>query len=414
MSNNPRLELTQNRKKLYLTVFIMSVCIGTALFALPLLLIKKFQASVFMVGFIGSLGALGYTLACLSTGRLSDGLGRKKIILSGIILFISGYIFLADVGNIISIGILFIVGSIGMSLFWPPIQAWIAESIDKNNLTKVLGNFNLSWSTGLMLGPLCGGFLFPINYKLPFYFACLAGAVMFVLIFRIPETRGLDVLEKEIRPTEPVKGEQKKGFLFIAWTANFSSLFIIVMLRNLFPVLAVSLDIGPRVLGVLIFLIGFSQTVMFACLGRIRGWHYNINLLLFFQVLAGTGLAIGFFAGSNILFGLSFILMGLSAGMVYFSSIFYSLDVDHGKGRNTGFHESIIGAGMLFGPLLGGILGREYGLRAPYLLGLGLLFCAILVQIALYYKVVKKKDYKKGSYVVRHNCKTSGEMPESG
>ena len=123
MSNNTQLELTQNRKKLYLTVFVISACMGTALFSTPLLLIKKFQASVFMIGFIGSLGALGYTLACLSTGRLSDSLGRKKIILFGIILFIGGYIFLADVVNILSIGILVVIGSIGMSMFWPPIQA---------------------------------------------------------------------------------------------------------------------------------------------------------------------------------------------------------------------------------------------------------------------------------------------------
>jgi MFS family permease len=53
------------------------------------------------------------------------------------------------------------------------------------------------------------------------------------------------------------------------------------------------------------------------------------------------------------------------------------------KGKGTGLNESIVGAGALSGPVLGGIAAQFAGLRAPYLLCLVVLFVAVIVEICL-------------------------------
>ena len=37
-----------------------------------------------------------------------------------------------------------------------------------------------------------------------------------------------------------------------------------------------------------------------------------------------------------------------------------------GVGRRTGFHEAVLGSGMVLGPLVGGILGQAVGGHAPF------------------------------------------------
>ena len=45
--------------------------------------------------------------------------------------------------------------------------------------------------------------------------------------------------------------------------------------------------------------------------------------------------------------------LGLSVGLLYYSSLFYSMDAGDAKGEHGGLHEAAIGAGICGGPLIG-------------------------------------------------------------
>jgi hypothetical protein len=45
--------------------------------------------------------------------------------------------------------------------------------------------------------------------------------------------------------------------------------------------------------------------------------------------------------------------MGWMLGLVYSSSLFYSMDIGTNKGENGGSHEAILGGGLFLGPLVG-------------------------------------------------------------
>src|SRR5207253_2481496 len=47
------------------------------------------------------------------------------------------------------------------------------------------------------------------------------------------------------------------------------------------------------------------------------------------------------------------IVFGLALGLIYYSSLFYSMDVGEAKGKHGGIHEAAIGLGNLAGPAVG-------------------------------------------------------------
>jgi MFS family permease len=47
------------------------------------------------------------------------------------------------------------------------------------------------------------------------------------------------------------------------------------------------------------------------------------------------------------------IVFGLALGLIYYSSLFYSMDVGETKGEHGGLHEAAIGAGNCTGPAIG-------------------------------------------------------------
>ena len=71
---------------------------------------------------------------------------------------------------------------------------------------------------------------------------------------------------------------------------------------------------------------------------------------------------------------------GLSIGLIYYSSLFYSMDVGETKGEHGGFHEAAIGVGSFAGPAVGAAAlylspanasNSTFAVGALLLLGLG-------------------------------------------
>lgn len=97
----------------------------------------------------------------------------------------------------------------------------------------------------------------------------------------------------------------------------------------------------------------FARAVAFLGLWLWTGWHYRFRWLVgayvamacgFATILLGTNLALllvaqGFF--------------GAAAGLIYYSSLYYSMDVGATKGEHGGFHEAALGLGIFAGPAVG-------------------------------------------------------------
>ena len=92
-------------------------------------------------------------------------------------------------------------------------------------------------------------------------------------------------------------------------------------------------------------------------------------------------------------FLVGFSLVGLCVGISYVASQFYGLhQPEHRRGTRMRHHEAAVGAGMVAGPLLGGLVAGHYGwLPAAFALGASVMVIAGLVQIVLWW-VMSKAD----------------------
>src|SRR5439155_10938072 len=107
-------------------------------------------------------------------------------------------------------------------------------------------------------------------------------------------------------------------------------------------------------------LAGFCGSVWcFARLGAFfglwfwRGWHYRFGWLLAAYLALAATFAVILLVPSLTVLVVAQILFGLALGLIYYSSLFYSMDVGETKGEHGGIHEAAIGLGNLAGPAVG-------------------------------------------------------------
>lgn len=132
------------------------------------------------------------------TGRLSDSLGRKPMILAGLLLCA---VMLPLVPLTRSFMLLVAEGTLfglGMAVVTPATTALVTELTRAGGYGAALGVFGTIWDVGEALGPilagaLIGAFAVAANAYLP-AFACVSGimllsALVFALIARPPRLR---------------------------------------------------------------------------------------------------------------------------------------------------------------------------------------------------------------------------------
>lgn len=367
---------------IYAIAFLMSITTGLLIISNPVLALERFHANALMLGVLGSGPSIIYAIGCAGSGFWTDRIGfRKMIVLACSIVFLAfSSIFLVD--RFRHLVILTMGAALGASFFWPAMIRWLGEEGRGDRLRVRVGNYNIALIGGVMVGPLIGGMMMSANYRLPY----LAGAgLIVVMLVILAVRRGKDNVGGDALNISREEGEERSvpGFVYIGWAANFAAWFAIGGSQSLFPELAKSLPvvIGDSFLGVLFSLIAGGEIAVFLILRKTSRWHYNYRFLFLFQLLGIGGLLILALNSHPALFLLAFLGIGFAGGMTYFSSIFYSIHKQDGKGRKSGFHESFLGLGVALGPITGGLAVREFGLRSPYILAIVVYIASIIVQL---------------------------------
>jgi MFS family permease len=382
---------------LYLASFLVDVALGMIFISVPLLAIRL-EANSLKLGELGFVAALFYTFFSLPFGKLSDRLGHRQILLIGCLTYLLSAFFLSLSTKLYQLFLLMSFVGISGAMFWPSLEAWLAERGEKQSLLRRTTHFNLSWCMGAAVGPLIGGSLFQINIRFPLYFAVVASLIIFITIEIKVKEPSFSVRKKTFLGGMAISPEQNCDFekrfpsslinpsltyLYAAWIANFTVYFTLGMIRYLFPKLSTEIGIQPPILGILMFLIAASQTLTFYVLGKTSRWHYRPLPLISLQLVGMVGLMFIFVSNSLFFFICAFLLIGVGAGMTYFSSIFYGLNTLTGRGARSGIHEAVLGSGFLVGPLAGGILAQAYSLKTPYLVAVFIITAGTLVEILL-------------------------------
>lgn len=370
-------------RRLIGAAFIMDLCAAMTMLAVQDLGIYRLNAEPFMLGLFGTAGSVTYTLGCLFTGTLSDRYGRRRCAILGCVGAAVGWWFLAQAKSAVTVLSLTPLVGLSASLFWPSLQAWLAELTEggRRELSRNIGLFNILWSIGFMLGPVVTGYLWGVAPELTFR---LPAALVLL------EGIALALTPRGVRRDEPSVEEFQQShedgdrFLKLAWIGNFAAFFAGAIVMVMFPKLGVTLRFSDPTIGWVLFAYRMGQVAVFVWTRYEHRWQYRLWPLPLALGLAAVGSGVGGVTSNIVVFSLGFALVGACAGLTYVSSLFYSLHArPDGRARTSGFHEAVLGSGGFLGPLLGGIAAQSFTLHAPFFLGAAVLVLAVMAQLRL-------------------------------
>ncbi len=142
-------------------------------------------------------------------------------------------------------------------------------------------------------------------------------------------------------------------FLRLAWLANPFAYIAINTIVAVVPGVARRLDLSTMAAGFCCSVWCFARLGAFFALWHWNGWHYRFRwLLMAYVALIGTFAAILMAPNLTVLI-LAQMIFGSVAGLIYYSSLFYSMDLGDTKGEHGGIHEAAIGLGNFAGPAVG-------------------------------------------------------------
>jgi predicted MFS family arabinose efflux permease len=253
--------------------------------------------------------------------------------------------------------------TLGMCFTWAPLEALVSEGESAARLPRRIGIYNVVWAGGSALAYFCGGAIFETFGAASLYWLpVLLHATQIALVQRLARCRAVEPTPpasaaappphhpEEVAFRQPVKPQT---FLRMAWLANPFAYVAINTVVTLIPGLAREFHLSTTEAGLFCSLWLFARLGAFFLLWQWAGWHYRFRwLLLAFVALVASFATIQL--GQRLwLVAVAQIVFGLAVGLIYCSSLFYSMDVGETKGEHGGFHESALGVGICVGPALG-------------------------------------------------------------
>ncbi len=133
---------------------------------------------------------IGFAIGQLCFGVLSDVLGRKHTLSTGIFLFIIASLIAPFSPNITTLWILRGVQGIGAAACSAISKTLFADTLKGKKLVIAFSYLSLAWGVGPIVAPVIGGYLqFYFNWQANFYFyAIYSGALLLTVLFFLKET----------------------------------------------------------------------------------------------------------------------------------------------------------------------------------------------------------------------------------
>ncbi|MEW5550581.1 MFS transporter [Peribacillus frigoritolerans] len=374
------------------SLFIAYVGIGLVVPVMPSIA-EELSLSGATVGYLYASMAVAQLLASPLTGSWVDTIGRKKMIVIGLLLF-SFSKLLFGFGN--ETWVLFVsrlLGGVSEAFIMPAVITYIADKTTMANRAKALGYQSAAISLGFIIGPAIGGFIAELGIRAPFFFAAAISFIAAIVIFIVLE--------------EPIsKGQLQKNR-----ESNVRPQFIQEFKKSFNPQYFTPL--------LIVFVLAFGLAIYEMMLSLFVDEKYgftvrDISIIITVGSIAGVVAQILFFDKLVSLFGEKLIITMslLSAAIFIFvtilidgywliiaitSIVFFSCDIlrpavtsflSKIAGENQGFiagmNSAYTSLGIILGPIVGGIL-FDIHIDIPYI------FAAIILIIAFIISTAKLK-----------------------
>jgi MFS family permease len=340
--------------------------------------------------FIAAVNGFIYTFAAWYGGRFGQRHGYFTALGLGFSIMIAALCGAGLAGTAAAQFGWMILWTIGVCFTWPALEALVTEGETPLGVQRMVGTYNLSWSGASALAYFTGGAIvekmgLQSIYWLP---AVLHGGQIVLLLWLRTGLADAGTAPGasqplEIKPSQPELTPRPiartRAFLRMAWTANPFAYVAIYTLAAVIPTLAHELNLTPMMAGFFGSIWFFTRWFTFLALWLWPGWHYRAGWFFAAYVLLIVSFLVLLLVPQLAVLVVAQIGFGIAVGLIYYSSLFYSMDVSESKGEHGGIHEAAIGFGIFLGPAVGAASIRIFPAAAhgaafavASLLGIGL------------------------------------------
>lgn len=336
--------------------------------------------------------ALGaYSLGQFATaplwGRLSDRIGRKSVLLIGLLGSVASYLLLSRAGSIVEMGGARLVGGLMAGNVGAAFAA-AADLADDRTRARNMGLLGAAVGFGFIAGPALGAFLIgPAPDRAGFARICevaaaFAGIAALVALLFFRETRRKEAAPPQARARawSLLRAEPHlRGFVLVA-----------VLMMTAQALMEASFGLwgraafgwGPHQVGWALAAMGLGAALLqgggagaatkrFGDAGALRGGLAALAAGLLFLAAARN------VAAASVALG--FVTIGVALATPALQSLVAKAASEDARGAALGLNQSASALGRVLGPALAGLLFDTLGPAAPFACGAALLFAAFLV-----------------------------------
>jgi multidrug resistance protein len=370
---------------IFVTVFIDLLGFGIIIPLLPFYA-QSYGASAFTIGLLGTVFSLMQFVVAPVCGRWSDRIGRRPVILYGLLASCVAYVALALASSLALIFAARILGGIAGGNI-PTAQAYIADVTTPQNRAKGMGLVGAAFGLGFVFGPAIGGVLTRFGPSVPMW--CAAGLCFMnfvAALFLLPESRhGTRHTPSIGRLDLFLRARRHPGLLpllvvFFLVSAAFSGFeatfalfteqrfgFTAETIGYVFAFIGIVLaTINGLLVGRVVPIVG-ERRVVPAALAAIA-----LGLLL---VPAADNVPVLFAVCGTIAFGMGFNNPALTSAVSRLSD-------PSEQGGMLGLAQSLAALGRIAGPAWGGFLFDRLGTTVPYVSAASIMTLALLLAIS--------------------------------
>lgn len=303
-------------------------------------------------------GAL-YAVAAWAGGRFAQRFGYFAALRLGFALLIGSLAAGSQLmGSAAAQIIVLLIATIGTCLTWPALEALVSEGETAAGLPQMVGIYNVVWAaTGAVAYFTGGAMLQNLGMKCMFYVPVGIQVVQLALTLWLEKQARRSPHGSASAPAapavDPATAARARNFKLMAWLANPFAYVAINTLVAVIPGVAQRLELSTMLAGFCCSVWCFGRFGAFVGLWLWTDWHYRFRWLVAAYVALVGSFALILLVPSLATLVVAQLVFGGAIGLIYYSSLFYSMDNSDTKGEHGGIHEAVIGLGNFAGPAVG-------------------------------------------------------------
>lgn len=355
---------------LFAVMFFVMVGFGIIIPVLPFYA-EGIGATPTQLGLLMAVYSLMQLLFSPMWGKISDRIGRKPVIMIGIIGLSLSFFLMAISSQLWMLFAARIIGGFLSSANMPTVTAYVADITSEEDRGKGMGVVGAAVGLGFVFGPAIGGIFSEISLSMPFYISGISSLLTFFIVLFFLKESLPESERQQSTDSQPSRWQAFSGSLSILYILQ---LFVSISLAGLeasFAYFAAQkVGLNTVQLGYIFMIMGFTGAIVQGgLLGRLTKKWGEGNVIQIGIIISIIGFLLVLLIDDFTTAAIYLSVFGIGNGLIRPSvSSLLTKRSTVGHGSVTGLLSSFDSFGRIVGPPLGGWLFAVM-MNLPYIVG---------------------------------------------